>query len=345
MTLSRSTASYFPLSRSRRLPDWYAAGLLLACVGVAGAAQRDAASSFPDRPVRILVGFAAGGGADVVTRVVAESLSQRWKYPVVVENRPGASGVIAAGLLARAENDGYTLGSMSASDVIVSKITPKLPYDFAKDFSRVSQVTKVPFVLNVGASQTMTPVKSVGDLIAAARKQPKPVTFGSGGSGTVTHLTGEMFASVVNIKVLHVPYKGGAPAAADLMGGQIDFMFSNAPEVIGFIRGGRLRPLGVTSPSRLTVLPEVPTVAETVPGFEAAQWFGIFGPASIPRPILEKLNAAFTEALMSPEVRKKYDEMGVVIAPGTLTDFDTFVRSEIVRWGKATQAIGVTGQQ
>lgn len=135
------------------------------------------------------------------------------------------------------------------------------------------------------------------------------------------------------------------PAAADLMGGQIDFMFSNAPEVIGFIRGGRLRPLGVTSPSRLTVLPEVPTVAETVPGFEAAQWFGIFGPASIPRPILEKLNAAFTEALMSPEVRKKYDEMGVVIAPGTLTDFDTFVRSEIVRWGKATQAIGVTGQQ
>jgi tripartite-type tricarboxylate transporter receptor subunit TctC len=263
-----------------------------------------------------------------------------------VENRPGASGVIAAGLLARAANDGYTLGSMSASDVIVSTITPKLPYDFTKDFSSVSQVTKVPFVLNVGASQTMASVKSVGDLIAVARKQqPKPLTFGSGGSGTVTHLTGEMFASAVNIKALHVPYKGGAPAAADLMGGQIDFMFSNAPEVIGFIRGGRLRPLGVTSPVRLAVLPDVPTVAETVIGFEAAQWFGIFGPAAIPRPILEKINAGFSAALMSPEVRKKYDEMGVVTAPGSLADFDKFVRSEVVRWGKATRAMDVTGQR
>lgn len=325
---------------------WWCLGCLLSLsVGFAGAAQKDAASSFPERPVRILVGFAPGGGADLVTRVVAESLSQKWKYPVVVENRPGASGVIAAGLLARAANDGYTLGSMSASDVIVSTITAKLPYDFAKDFSRISQVTKVPFILNVGSSQAMAPVKSVADLIAVARKQPKPIMFGSGGSGTVTHLTGEMFASAVNIKVLHIPYKGGAPAAADLMGGQIDFMFSNAPEVLGFIRGGRLRPLGVSSLNRLAVLPEVPTVAETVPGFEAAQWFGIFGPASIPRPILEKLNAAFTEALMSPDVRKKYDEMGVVTASGSLKGFEAFVQSELARWAKATQAIGVTSSQ
>ena len=325
---------------------WYAACSICVHVGIAVGAQKDAASTFPDRPVRILVGFTAGGAADVVTRVVAENLSQRWKLPVVVENRPGASGVIAAGLLARAANDGYTLGSMSASDVIVATITPKLPYDFTKDFSRISQVTKVPFVLNVGASQTMASVKSVGDLIALARKlQPEPLKFGSGGSGTVTHLTGEMFASAVNIKALHVPYKGGAPAAADLMGGQIDFMFSNAPEVIGFIRGGRLRPLGVTSPVRLAVLPDVPTVAETVIGFEAAQWFGIFGPAAIPRPILEKINAGFSEALMSPEVRKKYDEMGVVTAPGSLADFDNFVRSEVVRWGKETQAMAMTGQR
>jgi tripartite-type tricarboxylate transporter receptor subunit TctC len=290
-----------------------------------------------------LVGFAAGGGADVVTRVVAESLSQRWKQPVVVENRPGASGVIAAGLLARAANDGYTLGSMSASDVIVSAITPKLPYDFTKDFSSVSQVTKVPFVLNVGASPNMASVKSVADLIAVARKQPERLIFGSGGSGTVTHLTGEMFASAVNIKVLHVPYKGGAPAAADLISGQIDYMFSNAPEVLGFIRGGRLRPLGVTSPARLAVLPEVPPVADTVTGFEAAQWFGIFGPAAIPRPVLEKINAAFTEALMSPDVRRRYDEMGVVTAPGSLADFDKFVRSEIVRWAKVTRTMDLTG--
>jgi tripartite-type tricarboxylate transporter receptor subunit TctC len=326
-----------------RFPAWYAACLICAQVGVAVGAQKDVASSFPDRPVRILVGFAAGGGADVVTRVVAENLSQRWKQPVVVENRPGASGVIAAGLLARAANDGYTLGSMSASDVIVSTISPNLPYDFTKDFSSVSQVTKVPFVLNVGTSPTVASVKSVGDLIAVAQKQPKPLMFGSGGAGTVTHLTGEMFAAAVNIKVLHVPYKGGAPAAADLMGGQIDFMFSNAPEVIGFIRGGRLRPLGVTAPRRLAVLPEVPTVAETVIGFEAAQWFGIFGPAAIPRPILEKINAAFNEALMSPEVRKKYDDMGVVTAPGSQADFDKFVRSEAVRWAKVTRTMDLTG--
>jgi len=280
-----------------------------------------------------------------VTRVVAESLSQQWKQSVIVDNRPGASGSIAAGLLARAANDGYTLGSMSASDVIVSIITPKLPYEFTRDFSRVSQMAKVPFVLNVGASPTMAAVKSVGDLIAVARKQPKPVTFGSGGAGTVTHLTGEMFASAVNIKVLHVPYKGGAPAAADLIGGQIDFMFSNAPEVVGFIRAGRLRPLGVSSSSRLAVLPEVPTVAETVTGFEAAQWFGVFGPAGIPRPILEKLNAAITAALTSPEVRKKYDEMGVVAAPGSLADFETFARSEVVRWTAATKTAGATGQK
>jgi tripartite-type tricarboxylate transporter receptor subunit TctC len=326
-----------------RFLAWYAACLICAHVGIAVGAQNDDASSFPDRPVRILVGFAAGGGADVVTRVVAENLSQRWKQPVVVENRPGASGVIAAGLLARAANDGYTLGSMSASDVIVSTITPKLPYDFTKDFSSVSQVTRVPFVLNVGTSPTVASVKSVGDLIAVAHKQPRPLTFGSGGSGTVTHLTGEMFASAVNIKALHVPYKGGAPAAADLMGGQIDFMFSNAPEVIGFIRGGRLRPLGVTSPRRLVVLPEVPTVAETVIGFEAAQWFGIFGPAAIPRPILEKINAAFNETLMSREVRKKYDDMGVVTAPGSQADFDKFVRSEVVRWAKVTRTMDLTG--
>ena len=324
--------------RVRIFARWWCVGCLLALsTGFACAAQKDAASTFPNRPVRILVGFAAGGAADVVTRVVAESLSQTWKYPVVVENRPGASGIIAAGLLARAGDDGYTLGSMSASDVIVSTITEKLPYDFAKDFSRVSQVSKVPFVLNVGSSPAMAPVKTVADLIAMAQKRPKPIFFGSGGAGTVTHLTAEMFASAVNIKASHVPYKGGAPAAADLMGGQIDFMFSNAPEVLGFIRGGRLRPLGVSSPNRLVVLPEVPTVAETVPGFEAAQWFGIFGPASIPRPVLEKLNAAFTAALMNPDVRKKYDEMGVVAAPGSLKEFDAFVKSELVRWGELTR--------
>ncbi len=284
------------------------------------------------KPITLIVPYAAGGFADTRMRMLGQELAQELGANVVVENKAGAGGIIGTADLVKAKADGYTIGSGNLAPLAVNPtLMPKnVTYDVQKDIAPVILIEESPLILNVNKK---VPVKDVAQLIALAKKEPGALTFGSSGVGGAHHLSGELFASEAGIELTHVPYKGGAPAATDLMAGHIDMMFEMGYAALPAIQAKKVHPLAVTSAKRLPLLPDVPTVAESgLPGFESYNWQGIIAPAGTPAPIIQKLNAAFNTILQKPEVKKAFDETGGQVAGGSPEDFANFIQSETEKW-------------
>jgi len=307
-----------------------AAGLALALATVAGHTQT---ARYPDKPVKILVGFAAGGGTDVAARIVALKLGEALGQSVVVENRPGASGMIAAEAAAKSPADGYTLMMGSQTTLAVAPaLYRKFAIDAARDFSGVAMAGVSPLVLVVHPS---VPAQSVGELVALAKAKPGTINFGSGGLGTTPHMAGELFSIQAGVKMVHVAYRGEAPAINDLLGGQLQVIFANLSAVIGNVRAGSLRALAVTSAQRAATAPDIPTIGEVaLPGFDAATWFALVAPAGTPRDVVLRLNAEVTRLVAQAEVQQRFADLGMTIAGGPPDALDAYVKSEIGKWAK-----------
>ncbi len=298
------------------------------------------AQQFPTKPIRLLVGFAPGGGTDIVGRVIGQKLSEWWGQQVVVENRAGATGTIAADFVSKAAPDGYTLlmGHVN-SNAIAPTLFKKLPYDAVKDFASVTYIGYVPNVLTVHPS---LPVKSVKDLVALAKTRPGELTCASSGTGSTQHLALELFMTLTGVKIIHVPYKGSGQAIVDLVAGQVQMNFDTMPPVIDHIKSNRLRALAVTTPKRASQLPDIPTLDETgLKGFEMTNWYGIVAPAGVPRDIINKMSADINKALQDPGVRKRLVDVGTEIGGGTPESFDNFIKTEIAKYTKLVKAANV----
>jgi tripartite-type tricarboxylate transporter receptor subunit TctC len=295
--------------------------------------------AFPSKPVRLVVGSAAGGPIDLVARITAQKLAQALDQQIVVENRVGAGGTIAADYVAKSPRDGYTLSMGSAATLCIAPaLYPKLPYDPIRDFAPVSVVASTSFVFVVHPS---IPASSVEQFIAIAKARPGQLRFGSGGSGSVTHLSVELFRSMAGIAVLHVPYRGGSLAIIDLLSGHIDFMFDSIPNSQQHVKTGKLRALGVTSATRSHRIPEVPTIAEAgVPGYEATTWFGVLAPAETPPDVIERLAAALRQAAASDDLRQRMLGHGFEPLGNTPQQFARLIRLELPKWAKVVQSSG-----
>lgn len=296
------------------------------------ASSAAAAQNFPTKPVRIIVPFSAGGATDIVTRVVAQKLTDIWGQTIVVDNRAGAGGNIGADLAAKSPPDGYTIFMTSGSIVTANPhMYRRLSYDAAKDLAAVTNVASGPQAIVVNPSFA---AKTVKDLIDMAKAKPESVTFGSAGIGTQTHLAGENFIASAGLAVTHIPYKGEAPAISDLLGGQIQFVTPNLSAAISHVRAKRLRALGVTSPTRAKQLPDVPAVAETLPGFENLGWFGFMVPTGTPAAIVAKIHKDTVAALKDPAIAKRFDDLGMAPVGNSSADFAKAIKEEGLRWAK-----------
>jgi tripartite-type tricarboxylate transporter receptor subunit TctC len=314
---------------------------LLAALAGAPLARTAAAQPWaPERPVRLLVGFAAGGSTDVTARLMAQALGERLGQPVVVENRPGAGGNIAAEAAARSAPDGHTL-LMGTSGVLAANpaLYRSVPFDPLRDFAPISQVAFIP---NLVVVHPDFPARDLPGLVAHARAHPGEVHYGSAGTGTSLHLAGALLAARAGIELVHVPYRGGAPAATDLLSGKIQMSASPLVEVVAHVQAGRLRPLAVTTANRSALLPEVPTVAETIPGFEVALWNGLLAPAGTPRAAVQRIAAEAAASLRSPEMRQKLAEQGSEPVGSAPEAFAAFIRAEIPKWTEIVRVCGAT---
>lgn len=311
---------------------------------VAGAtlpAWRAAAQTapFPSRPIRILVGFAAGGGNDVIARILAQKLSEGPLGPVLVDNRTGASGLIAADMLAKSPPDGTTLMIASQTTYAVAPVlyAKSVTFDATRDVAGVAMLGVSPLVLVVHPS---FPAKSVRDLIDMAKAKPSEINFGSGGVGTTPHMAAELFLFNAGIRMTHVSYRGEAPAITDLLAGQLPVLFSNLSVITGHVKSGTV--LAVTSPQRAPALPDLPTLAESgLSGFNVETWFGLTAAAATPRDILQRLNAEITKALANPDLQRRFAELGLSATPSTPEQLDATIRSEIVRWADVIRHAGI----
>ncbi|HUI95403.1 MAG TPA: tripartite tricarboxylate transporter substrate binding protein [Xanthobacteraceae bacterium] len=306
---------------------------LLLCAFLALALTPTARAEFPERPLKMLVGFSAGGGTDVAARIVAPGLAEALGQAVVVENRPGASGLIAAEAVARAAPDGYTLMMGSQTTLAVApRLYAKFTLDAPRDFAGVALTSTSPLVLVVNPKVA---AHSVAELIALAKAQPGKLNFASGGVGTTPHMAGELFRLTAGINVVHVAYRGEAPAINDLLGGQIPMMFSNLSAVIGQVRAGALRALAVASPQRSATAPDIPTLAEQgLPGCEVETWFGVVAPAGTPKPVIAKINAGLRRVLALPDTQARLAGLGMSAAADSPEEFDGTIKAEIAKWGK-----------
>ena len=299
------------------------------------------AQQYPAKPIRLIVPFVAGGSADVLSRVLAQRLTQQYGQQVVVENRPGSGGHVGAEAAARSTPDGYTIVFGTIGIHAAYTIYSKLNYDPSRDLQPVSMYADVPNILVVHPS---VPVKNVKEFIALAKSNPGRLNFGTAGSGSSTHMAGEWFKLYTGVNLTHVPYKGSAQAMQDLLGGQIELMFENLPTAIAQVRAGKVRSIGMTSRERSPSMPEVPTLAETgVPGFEATAWFTIAAPAKVPADIIRKLNADMNAFLKAPEMQQRWIDMGVVPLGGSPADAEKFFVVEREKWGKVIKAAGIRG--
>jgi len=296
-------------------------------------------AAWPERAIRMVVPYAAGGGADNTARIVAQRLGEILGQPIVIDNRPGAGGVIGADNVAKALPDGYTV-LYDASAFGVNGALRKLPYDPVKDFIPVSLVATAPQILVVGADK---PYKSVADLVAAAKKEPGRLTYASAGAGTGSHLAAEMFNEQARIETLHVPYKGGAPALTDVMAGQVDMYFGNAASTLQNLGGGKLRALAVSSRKRIQGLDHVPTLRESgMPDYEVLEWNGVFLPRNTPRDIVERLVRATREAVADPTVRERLLKAGLDPVGNSAPEFAAFIKAESARWQAVVKARHIT---
>jgi tripartite-type tricarboxylate transporter receptor subunit TctC len=297
---------------------------------------------YPDRPVTFVVPFAPAGGTDVLARLLAQKLEQGFGEPFVVENRPGAGTVIATNFVAKSAPDGYTIMMSVSSLAIDVTLYKSLPYDPGQDLALVSLIAWVPFVLVVDPS---LPVNSIEDLIKLAKQ--RPLSYGSGGIGAFHHLAAALFASMAGIKMTHVPYRGTAPALTDLMGGYIQLVFSDLGPALPLIKGGKLRPLAVTSKQRVTALPNVPPLDQAgVPGYDASAWQGVIAPAQTPQPIIAKLNTKLNAIVAMEDVRARMADLGMTPAgKGDAEEMQQFLRSEIVRWRGVVEMAGIAGSE
>ncbi|NDY82352.1 tripartite tricarboxylate transporter substrate binding protein [Orrella sp. NBD-18] len=293
-------------------------------------------SDWPTKGITLISPYAAGGFSDTRMRLLARKLSEKLGQPVVVENKSGAGGVIGTAVIAKAAPDGYTIGSGNLAPLAVNQsLMKKLPYDPAKDIEPVILVENSPLILSVANN---LPVKNLAELIALAKKEPGKLTFGSSGIGGAHHLSGEMFRELSGIQIVHVPYKGGSPAATDLMAGHLSMMFEMGYAALPSIRADRVRPIAVSSNKRLAILPDVPTMAEAgVPGFESYNWQGIIVPAGTPVEITTKLNKVLNEVLLDPEVQRAIIESGGQPGSGSAEDFGRFITAERAKWSKVIQ--------
>jgi tripartite-type tricarboxylate transporter receptor subunit TctC len=310
-------------------------GLAAALVVGTGAAR---AQEFPTRPITIVVPYQAGGTNDVIARPVAVQLSRILGQPVVIETKPGANGNVGADFVAKARPDGHTLLITPAGPLAINPwIYRVMPFDPARDLAPITLAATVPNLLVVHPS---VPVRSVAELIALARAKPGQLNFASQGTGSTGHLDGELFKTMAHIEMTHVPYKGSAPAMNDVLAGQIQMMFDNLPTSIIQVRAGTLRALGVTSAQRYWSAPEVPAIAETVPGYDAIGWFGFLAPAGTPKPIVARLAAALAAALKSPEVAPRLRDVGLDIVAGTPEQFASFIHDESTKWRRVVELSG-----
>jgi tripartite-type tricarboxylate transporter receptor subunit TctC len=311
---------------------------LIAVAALAGATAAQAGPQYPAKPIKLVVPFPPGGAADASARIIAERLGAEFHAQVLVENKPGAGTMIASETVARSDPDGYTLLFAASSLAINPAIYPKVPYDPVKDFAPVILAVSPIHMLVVRAD---LPVKSVADLIKLAKEKPNGLNYGSTGSGTSTHLEMELFKSMSGTQMMHVPYKGSSPALTDLIGGQLQVMFDPVSSSMPHVKSGKLRVLAVTSAKRSTILPELPTVAESgLPGYEAMPWLGILAPAGTSPDIVQQLNAGVTKVLADPVVNDKLAALGFETLGGTPQQFGDFIKTELVRWAKVVKESG-----
>jgi tripartite-type tricarboxylate transporter receptor subunit TctC len=313
--------------------------LLWACTGLIISTSPAGAQSYPNKPLHIVVPFAPGGAVDTIARVIGQRMSEQLGQPVIVDNHPGASANIGAELVAKAAPDGYTV--LLGANGLATNMTlfPKLSFNALTDFAPVGRVGYAPVIL---VTPVGFPAKSLKELLAMAKEQPGKLTYASAGNGSSNHLAGEMLKIAAGIDVLHVPYKGGAPALTDLLGGRISYMLLNPVEVLPHVKSQRLRALAVGSDRRVAIFPDVPTVSEAdLPGYEAAVWWGFVAPAKTPKDVIVKLNAELNKAMAEPAVRDKLTELGVVFSPGTPEQFGEFLKAEVDKWARVIKASGI----
>ncbi|MGH6690220.1 MAG: tripartite tricarboxylate transporter substrate binding protein [Gammaproteobacteria bacterium] len=307
-----------------------AAAFLCAAIACSGVM----AQAYPNRALRIVVPLSAGA-ADTLSRTIAAKLTERWGQPVVVENRPGAGTTIGTDLVARAPADGYTLLMATFSHAVNATFYRKLPFDTLKDFTAVTLVASAPNVLEVNPS---VPARSVAELVALAKSQPGKLNFASAGNGSSSHLAGELFKTLAGVQIVHVPYKGAAPAMTDLLGGRVEMSFDPLPSSLANIKGGKLRPLAVTTTTRSSVLPDVPTMAEAgVPGYELNGWSGLLVHANTPKDVVGALNREIVSIIQAPDVKERFARLGFDIVGNTPEQFQAFIEAEVVKWGKVVR--------
>jgi tripartite-type tricarboxylate transporter receptor subunit TctC len=308
------------------------AGLTFAACCAAASAQ-----NYPTKTVRMIVGYPPGGPTDVLARIVSQKLTQAWGQQVIVDNRPGASGMIGAEFTARAAPDGYTLLMVPVTYAVTPSLFSKMTYDVEKDLAPVAQVAAAPFILVVHPT---LPVKTVKDLVALDRRNPGQINFASASTGGMPHLAGELFNSMTGTKLVHIPYKGAAPATTDLLSGQITLMFNNMLSAMPQVKAGRLRAVAVTSLKRSAAVPELPTIAETVPGYEANGWYGAFAPAATSKDLINRVNAEMNRIMKMPDVAQRLAGDGVEAVGSTPEQFGAYLKQEVAKWGKVVKASG-----
>ena len=296
------------------------------------------AQTYPTRPVRIVVGFPPGGPGDILARLTGQWLSERLGHPFIIENRPGAGGNVATQAVVNASPDGYTLLLVNAANAINATLYEKLKYDFIRDIAPVAGIMRVPLVLEVNPS---LPVKTVPELIAYAKANPAKLNMASAGNGTPQHVSGELFKMMAGVNMTHVPYRGSAPALADLLGGQVQVMFDTMPASIEYLRAGKLRPLAVTTATRSESLPDIPTVADFVLGYESSAFYGVAAPKNTPAEIIDKLNKEINAALADPRTNARLVALGGTPFTGSPAEFGKLIADETEKWAKVVKFAGI----
>jgi tripartite-type tricarboxylate transporter receptor subunit TctC len=296
------------------------------------------AQTYPTRPVRWIVGYPPGGATDIAARLMGQWLSERLSQPFVIENRPGASGNIGTQAVVNAAPDGYTLLLVNAGNAINATLYDNLSFNFIRDIAPVASIVRVPLVMQINPS---VPAKTVPEFINYAKANPGKLNMASSGNGTPQHVSGELFKMMAGINMTHVPYRGSAPALTDLLGGHVQVVFDTTLASIQYIRAGRLRPLAVTTATRLEALPDIPTVGDFLPGYEASGWYGVGAPKNTPVDIIEKLNKEINAGLADPKVKARLAELGGIVLAGSPADFGRLIAEETKKWGKVIQAANI----